>query len=99
MVTEKLTQQGRDVDLQSLLASGWSMVEGRDAITRDFKFKDFNQAFGWMTRVAMRSEKLDHHPEWSNVYNRVSVVLTTHSVDGLSPLDIKLANAMDKYAA
>ncbi len=99
MAIERLAQQERDVDLQKLLASGWTMVEGRDAIARDYKFKNFNQAFGWMTRVAMQAEKMDHHPEWSNVYSRVSVVLSTHSVDGLSALDIKLANLMDKYAA
>ena len=94
----KLTDETRATDLANLLADGWSLVEGRDAIKRSYKFKTFNQAFGWMTRVAMYAEKWNHHPEWSNVYNRVDVVLTTHSVDGLSELDIKLARMMDKIA-
>ena len=97
MVT-KLTKDVREAELAPLLANGWEMVEGRDAITRHFKFKTFNQAFGWMTRMAMYAEKWNHHPEWSNVYNRVDVVLTTHSADGLSELDIKLAVMMDKLA-
>ena len=97
MVT-KLTKDVREAELASLLANGWEMVEGRDAIARHFKFKTFNQAFGWMTRVAMYAEKWNHHPEWSNVYNRVDVVLTTHSAGGLSELDIKLAKMMDKLA-
>ena len=97
MVT-KLTKDVREAELASLLANGWEMVEGRDAIARHFKFKTFNQAFGWMTRVAMYAEKWNHHPEWSNVYNCVDVVLTTHSAGGLSELDIKLAAMMDKLA-
>ncbi len=97
-MAEKLTKEARDSDLATLLDEGWALVEGRDAIEREFKFKTFNQAFGWMTRVAMYAEKWNHHPEWSNVYNRVDVVLTTHSVDGLSELDIKLARMMDKLA-
>ncbi|MEH6359431.1 MAG: 4a-hydroxytetrahydrobiopterin dehydratase [Amylibacter sp.] len=97
MVT-KLTKDVREAELAPLLANGWEMVEGRDAIARHFKFKTFNQAFGWMTRVAMYAEKWNHHPEWSNVYNRVDVVLTTHSADGLSELDIKLAVMMDRLA-
>jgi 4a-hydroxytetrahydrobiopterin dehydratase len=98
MMVEKLTNAERRTDLAELLAAGWSFVEGRDAIMRSYKFKTFNQAFGWMTRIAMYAEKWNHHPEWSNVYNRVDVVLTTHSVDGLSDLDIKLARMMDKLA-
>lgn len=97
-MVEKLTNVERRTDLAGLLADGWSLVEGRDAIKRSYKFKTFNQAFGWMTRVAMYAEKWNHHPEWSNVYNRVDVVLTTHSVDGLSELDIKLARMMDRLA-
>lgn len=76
----------------------WSAVEGRDAITRTFRFADFNAAFGWMTRVAMAAEKLDHHPEWSNVYNRVEVLLTTHDANGVTALDLKLAKIMDAAA-
>jgi 4a-hydroxytetrahydrobiopterin dehydratase len=78
--------------------NGWSEVDGRDAISKTFTFKNFNEAFGFMTRVAMQAEKLDHHPEWFNVYKTVEVTLTTHDVDGLSDLDIKLANFMDRAA-
>ena len=79
--------------------TGWSAVDGdRDAITKTFKFKDFNAAFGWMTRMALAAEKLDHHPEWFNVYNRVEVVLTTHDADGVTELDLALATLMDAAA-
>ncbi len=71
------------------------MVEGRDAIAKTFVFENFVDAFGWMTRVAIWAEKWNHHPEWSNVYKTVEVVLTTHDVDGLSALDAKLARKMD----
>jgi 4a-hydroxytetrahydrobiopterin dehydratase len=98
MMVEKLTKEARETELAPLFADGWELVAGRDAIERHFKFKTFNQAFGWMTRVAMYAEKWNHHPEWSNVYNRVNVVLTTHSADGLSELDIKLAKMMGKMA-
>lgn len=77
---------------------GWSLVEGREAITRIFKFKSFSEAFGFMARVALEAEKMDHHPEWSNVYNRVDVVLATHSAGGVTELDIKLAGKMDLIA-
>lgn len=77
----------------------WSEVDGRDAIHRSFRFKTFNQAFGFMTHAAMMAEKLNHHPEWFNVYNRVDVTLSTHDVGGLSELDLKLARFMDKAAA
>ena len=79
--------------------TGWSQAEGRDAICKIFRFKDFNAAFGWMTRVALAAEKLDHHPEWFNVYNRVEVVLATHDVDGVTDLDLNLASIMDAAAA
>jgi 4a-hydroxytetrahydrobiopterin dehydratase len=79
--------------------TGWSAVDGdRDAITKTFKFKDFNAAFGWMTRMALAAEKLDHHPEWFNVYNRVEVVLTTHDAEGVTELDLALATLMDAAA-
>lgn len=78
---------------------GWAMVEGRDAIKKTFKFKDFSQAFGFMARVALVAEQLNHHPEWTNVWNRVEVTLSTHDAGGLTELDLKLAEAMDKIAA
>jgi 4a-hydroxytetrahydrobiopterin dehydratase len=79
--------------------SGWKPVEGRDAIARSFVFRDFNQAFSFMTRVAMQAEKMDHHPEWSNVYRTVNVLLTTHDAGGLTELDIRLARFMDNAAS
>jgi 4a-hydroxytetrahydrobiopterin dehydratase len=78
--------------------SGWKAVERRDAIEKSFKFADFNAAFGFMTRVALMADKLDHHPEWSNVYNRVEVLLATHDADGVTELDVKLARFMDEAA-
>jgi 4a-hydroxytetrahydrobiopterin dehydratase len=75
--------------------SGWSAVSGRDAIAKTYKFADFNAAFGFMARVALVAEKMDHHPEWSNVYNRVEVVLTTHDAGGVTQKDIDLARFMD----
>lgn len=81
--------------LDALLANGWRMVEGRDAITKSFVFADFNAAFGWMTRMAMWAEKWDHHPEWSNVYKTVEVVLSTHDAGGVTSKDVRLAQKMD----
>jgi 4a-hydroxytetrahydrobiopterin dehydratase len=78
--------------------TGWKAVDGRDAITRQFKFADFNAAFGFMTRVALKADKMDHHPEWSNVYNKVEVVLTTHDAGGVTDKDIELAMFMDEAA-
>jgi 4a-hydroxytetrahydrobiopterin dehydratase len=78
--------------------NGWSAADGRDAITKTFKFADFNAAFGWMTRVALAAEKLDHHPEWFNVYSRVEVLLATHDADGVTELDVTLAKIMDAAA-
>ena len=77
---------------------GWSAAEGRDAITKTFKFADFSAAFGWMTRVALAAEKLDHHPEWFNVYSRVEVLLATHDAGGVTELDVTLAKVMDAAA-
>ena len=94
-MTEKLSTETRSTLLDPLIEAGWSIVEGRDAITKQYKFADFADAFGWMTRVAIWAEKWNHHPEWENVYNRVKVTLTTHDVDGLSALDVKLARKMD----
>lgn len=86
--------------LAECLASldGWQGVPGREAITRNYRFADFNAAFGWMARVALMAEKLDHHPEWRNTYNRVEVVLTTHDAGGLTELDFQLAAFMDRAA-
>jgi 4a-hydroxytetrahydrobiopterin dehydratase len=94
---KKLSLEEREALLSEL--TDWTLANDRDAITRSFKFRSFNQAFGFMTRIAMQAEKLDHHPEWFNVYNRVDVTLTTHDCDGLSERDAKLARFMDKAAA
>jgi 4a-hydroxytetrahydrobiopterin dehydratase len=77
---------------------GWSAADGRDAIVKTFKFTDFNAAFGWMTRVALAAEKLDHHPEWFNVYSKVDVLLATHDANGVTELDVTLAKIMDAAA-
>ena len=78
--------------------AGWRAHAERDAIQKSFQFKDFNAAFGFMARVAMYAEKLDHHPEWFNVYNRVDVVLSTHSADGVTELDVRMARFMNETA-
>ncbi len=95
-MTEKLTGAARKSALSRL--KGWSEVAGRDAIAKKFIFADFNEAFGFMTRVALAAEKLDHHPEWFNVYKTVEVTLSTHDAGGLTELDVKLAEKMDKLA-
>lgn len=82
--------------LDPLKATGWAEVEGRDAIAKTFTFADFTEAFGWMTRAALIAEKMNHHPEWFNVYKTVEVTLSTHDVGGLSELDIRLAKKLDK---
>jgi len=94
---EKLTGNARQAALAKL--SGWSEVKGRDAISRTFTFKDFNAAFGFMARAALVAEKLDHHPEWFNVYNKVEVTLATHDAGGVTERDVRLAEAMDRLAA
>jgi len=81
-----------------LVEAGWSMVDGRDAVTKTFVFKNFVEAFGFMTKAALWAEKWNHHPEWSNVYKTVDVTLTTHDTGGLSSLDAKLAKKMDALA-
>lgn len=96
--TPPLAPDDRAGALAPLLAVGWTMVEGRDAIRKEYRFRNFVEAFGWMTRAALHAEKLDHHPEWSNVWNRVTVTLVTHDCDGLSALDIRLAKRMDALA-
>jgi 4a-hydroxytetrahydrobiopterin dehydratase len=94
---QKLMGEARKAALAGL--AGWSEVAGRDAITKKFVFRDFNAAFGFMTRAALVAEKLDHHPEWFNVYKNVEVTLSTHDAGGVTDLDIKLAEAMDRLAS
>lgn len=94
-MTEKMSEATRSAVLAPLFEAGWVMVEGRDAITKTYRFDSFVDAFGWMSRAALWAEKWNHHPEWTNIYNRVEVVLTTHDVDGLSALDAKLARKLD----
>ena len=96
MAVEKLSEEERGSWLEAL--DGWEMASDRDAIVRTFKFEDFSEAWGFMNRVALIAEKNDHHPEWSNVYNKVTLRWTTHSVGGVSPLDIKLAKKCDNFA-
>jgi 4a-hydroxytetrahydrobiopterin dehydratase len=90
----KLTAAERSAALGEL--SNWKLADGRDAIQRSFKFKNFNEAWGFMNRVALLAEQQDHHPEWFNVYNRVDILLSTHDCDGLSQRDVTLAKAIDK---
>lgn len=95
-MTTKLSGQGRADALATL--KGWAEVAGRDAITKSFKFADFNQAWGFMTRVALAADKADHHPEWSNVYNKVEIVLSTHDAGGVSDKDVAMAKFIDSVA-
>jgi 4a-hydroxytetrahydrobiopterin dehydratase len=96
-MAQKLTGDALKAALGKL--NGWGEVNGRNAISKKFEFKDFNAAFGFMTRAALVAEKLDHHPEWFNVYNRVEVTLSTHDAGGVTERDVKLAEAMDRIAA
>ena len=95
---EKLNKSERDALLLPLLDQGWELAGDRDAITKTYKFPNFTSAFGFMTMAALQAEKMNHHPEWFNVYNRVEVTLSTHDADGLTELDVKLAQKMDKLA-
>ncbi len=96
-MVEKLNADARALALAEL--PGWSPVEGRDAIKKSFQFNDFNQAWGFMSRVAPVAEAMNHHPEWSNVYNRVDIVLTTHDCGGLSERDVELARIIEELVA
>ncbi|MDT6939925.1 4a-hydroxytetrahydrobiopterin dehydratase [Brucella pseudogrignonensis] len=96
MARNRLTEEELKQALSEL--EGWHKLDDRDAISKSFKFKDFNAAFGFMARAALYAEKLDHHPEWFNVYNRVDVTLSTHSENGITELDIKLARKMNAIA-
>ena len=95
-MAQKFTPEARKAALSKL--KGWSDVSGRDAITRKFVFKDFREAFAFMTKVAEVAEEMGHHPEWFNVYKTVEVTLSTHDAGGLTELDVKLAEAMDRLA-
>jgi 4a-hydroxytetrahydrobiopterin dehydratase len=95
-MVEKLAGAARTKALAEL--KGWKKTRGRDAIEKTFTFRNFNEAFGWMSRIALAAEKADHHPEWFNVYRTVKVLLTTHEVNGLSERDVALAKVMDKWA-
>ncbi len=97
-MAERLTEDGRSQLIAPLIDAGWTHDAKRDAITRTYKFANFVEAFGFMTRAALHAEKLNHHPEWSNVYNSVTVTLTTHDAGGLTELDAKLAARMDRLA-
>jgi len=94
---EKLSRDAVKAQLTEL--DGWQLMPERDAIQKSFKFKNFNEAFGFMSRIALKAEQMNHHPEWFNVYNRVDVTLATHDVGGVSELDLKLAAFMEKVSA
>ncbi|XP_075367073.1 pterin-4-alpha-carbinolamine dehydratase 2 isoform X2 [Mycteria americana] len=94
-----LTAEERSQVLLDLKTSGWSELGERDAIYKEFNFKNFNQAFGFMTRVALQAEKMNHHPEWFNVYSKVQITLISHDCGGLTKRDVKLAQFIDKAAA
>ena len=97
-MSELLTKTQRDTLLPALGESGWGAVPGRDALRKIWKFRNFSEAWAFMSRAALQAEKSDHHPEWRNAYNAVDVTLITHHCDGLSLLDIDLALKMDGYA-
>ncbi len=97
-MTELLSGADREDKLAQCLENGWVLIDKRDAIYKKFKFNSFVDAFSWMTAVSLLAEKINHHPEWCNVYNLVEVTLSTHDVDGLSNLDITLARRMDALA-
>ena len=97
-MTDKIAEPDRAVAIARLRENDWALVDDRDAIVKTFKFKNFIEAFGWMSQMALVAEKMNHHPEWFNVYDRVEVTLTTHDANGLSALDVKLADKMDAAA-
>jgi 4a-hydroxytetrahydrobiopterin dehydratase len=94
---QKLSTEDRATKLAQL--NGWQVLDGRDAIQRKLQFADFNEAFGFMTRVAIKAQEMDHHPEWFNVYNKVEITLSTHEADGLTERDLKLASFIDSITA
>ncbi|WP_172297478.1 4a-hydroxytetrahydrobiopterin dehydratase [Pseudoruegeria sp. HB172150] len=97
-MTDKLTGTDRDTALKPLLENGWTLADDRDALQKTFQFKNFVEAFGWMTKLAIWAEKWNHHPEWFNVYKTVEVTLSTHDAGGLTEKDVKLAEKMDALA-
>ncbi|KAL3998381.1 Pterin-4-alpha-carbinolamine dehydratase domain protein [Acanthocheilonema viteae] len=99
VVVMMLSEEQRKQLLQPLIDKGWEMVEGRDAIRKNLRFENFSEAFGFMTQVAMYAEKMDHHPEWFNIYNKIEVTLSSHDVNGLSEKDIKLASYIEKLSS
>jgi 4a-hydroxytetrahydrobiopterin dehydratase len=98
-MAEKLSGEARRAALEPLARTGWGAVEGRDAIRKVYRFRNFVEAFGFMSRAALWAEKLDHHPEWFNVYRTVDVTLSTHDAGGLTKLDVELATQMDALGA
>ena len=97
-MSDRLEGDARREALARLSESGWTEDDGRDAVKKTFKFRNFVEAWGWMTQMAIVAEKMNHHPEWFNVYNRVEVTLTSHDVEGVSARDLKLADRMDARA-
>jgi len=98
MRSDLLSEEERAERLQPLIENGWAIVEGKDQIRKKFTFSNFRIAFGWMTIAGMEAEKMNHHPEWTNTWNRVVVNLTTYNKGGLTDLDVRLAKRMDKLA-
>ncbi len=94
---EKIDPQSLNDHMQTL--EGWSLVENSEAIEKHFKFKNFNEAWAFMSRVATLAEEMDHHPEWSNIYNRVEIILTTHDAGGISARDLAMAKEIDDYTS
>ena len=95
-MANKLQGAARDAALEGLARAGWALQDGRDAIAKTFVFRDFTQAFGWMTQVAIQAEKLNHHPEWSNVWSRVEIAITNHDAGGLTELDLEFCRRVDR---
>ena len=95
-MVERLTDEDRAKSIAEL--EGWALAEGREAITKTYRFTDFNAAFAFMTRVALLAERMDHHPEWFNVYNRVEVTLATHDAGGITARDVQMAKFMEEIA-
>jgi 4a-hydroxytetrahydrobiopterin dehydratase len=98
IMSDKLSEAERRAALPALGDNGWGAVPDRDAIRKVWKFRNFSEAWGFMTRTALAAEKLNHHPEWTNIYNVVDVTLSTHDAKGLTALDISLAHALDRLA-